>query len=219
MSSCILLSLKIYTEENWSVKSIQIDYREEKLFKSFPQAERANLEIGDIVSGEVCIERKSGEDYVSSIIDGRIFNQSLNMKNNYKLPFILVESDLDRIAKYLFFAERRIEMEVIRGATAKILTTYGVSVVFCSTKSNFIEMVNLIIEKGKDSNSPEMVIKQISKGKIDPKMLVLLSIPKIGEKKAKRILDFYGSIGNINIKEIPQGVSAKDIQRIQEVLK
>lgn len=199
-------------------EKMKLDYREEKIQKDFPQAEIVNLEIGDIVDGQLCIERKSIGDFLASIIDRRLFNQALNMKQ-FKFPIIIVEGDYRNISEHIYFADKKISMEQVRGAIASIFIKYGIPILFCSTRNNFIEMVNLLIIKSKEECNNIIIEPPVCKAHANPKLQILLQIPKIGQGKAKKILDHYGTFENLKTMERPKGVSQKDIDTILEILK
>ena len=56
------------------------------------------LPIGDyIVSHETIVERKSISDLISSVFDGRLFDQCTRLKNHFQFPIILVEGNVDEI--------------------------------------------------------------------------------------------------------------------------
>lgn len=198
---------------------MKLDYREEKIQKDFPQAEICNLEIGDITEGQLCIERKSIGDFLASIIDRRLFNQALNMRANFKFPIILVEGDYRNISEHIHFANSRITMANVRGAIASIYVKYGVPILFCSGRNNFIEMVNLLITKSKEECDGVIIEPTVCKSGANPKLQVLLQVPKIGPGKAKKILEYYGEFSNLTKMDRPKGISEADIKNILEVLK
>jgi len=52
------------------------------------------LTVGDyVLSPEICVERKSVRDLISSFKNGRLFNQAETMLQYYKYPFLLIEFD------------------------------------------------------------------------------------------------------------------------------
>ena len=56
------------------------------------------LLVGDyIVSPETVVERKSIQDFMSSIFDGRLFVQCNRLKQNFQFPIILLEGNVDEI--------------------------------------------------------------------------------------------------------------------------
>jgi DNA excision repair protein ERCC-4 len=55
------------------------------------------LTVGDyILSPNICIERKSISDLISSFKDGRLFNQAETMFQHYKSPILLIEFDQNK---------------------------------------------------------------------------------------------------------------------------
>jgi len=198
-----------------------IDYREEKIKKYFPTATIENLLVGDIVEDGFCIERKSAQDFLSSILNHHIFNQALNIYDNYPgRCVIIVESDLKSLPDIIYFSKiPNITIEGVRGAIASLYVKYHVPVLFASTRNGFVEMVNKLLEKNKENEDTLIYDPPISKSKSNPKLQILLQVPKIGLKKAKKILDHYATFENLKIMERPKGVSQSDIDNILEVLR
>ena len=55
------------------------------------------LTVGDyILSPNICIERKSVSDLISSFKDGRLYNQAETMFQHYKNPMLLIEFDQNK---------------------------------------------------------------------------------------------------------------------------
>jgi ERCC4-type nuclease len=71
-------------------KSVELYFRE---FQDV-QLQRKKLDVGDYLvkvgDYEVAVERKEASDYVSSIEDGRLFNQLYQLSTNYELSFLIV---------------------------------------------------------------------------------------------------------------------------------
>src|SRR2546428_7957782 len=82
-----------------------------------------NLEIGDFICSErLAAERKTHSDFVSSIIDGRLFEQTENLLDNFEKVVVVVEGSSDR----------NINDNAYSAALAKVLVD-GVSII--STRS------------------------------------------------------------------------------------
>jgi len=204
-------------------EKMKIDYREKALFKYFQQAEQVNLPIGDIVENGYCIERKAAEDFLNSILNNHIFNQALSMYAAYPgRCVIIVEGDLKSLPQTAYFKGYKITIEGIRGAIASLYTKYHVPVLLASTRNGFVEMTNKLLEKQRESlNGDELIFieQPACKARANPKLQVLLQMPKIGKKKALAILEHYVDFSNIGKMEKPKGVSEKDIETILEILK
>jgi len=56
------------------------------------------LPVGDyIVAPETVVERKTISDLISSIFDGRLFDQCHRLKEHYQFPILIIEGDIDEI--------------------------------------------------------------------------------------------------------------------------
>ncbi len=199
-----------------------IDYREECLFKYWKDASIENLPVGDIVENGFCIERKSPKDFLSSILNHHVFNQAINMRDNYpERCIIIVEADLKSLVDTIHFSGiPNITIEGVRGAIASLYIKYKVPVLLVSNRHGFVEMVNKLLEKNKESYEELIVIEPtISKIKANPKLQVLLQIKGIGLGKARKILDHYATFENLTKMDRPKGISETDINNILEVLK
>ncbi|KAI9855964.1 MAG: hypothetical protein M1824_005769 [Vezdaea acicularis] len=55
------------------------------------------LTVGDyVLTPDICIERKSVKDLISSFKDGRLYNQAETMLQHYKSPMLLIEFDVGK---------------------------------------------------------------------------------------------------------------------------
>lgn len=92
---------------------ILIDAREQDRIKSATQyyteqgleVEVKELEIGDYLftddHNSVCFEYKEINDFITSINDGRVFNQAINMAEEYDYRFVVIRGTESERAKYL----------------------------------------------------------------------------------------------------------------------
>lgn len=110
---------------------IIIDSRERKLISQLEkQLNRykliiKQLEIADIViSEDVAIERKTGSDFIASIIDGRLFEQFLRLLDTYNSPILILEG-----FDYLALENTGMNLSSIYGALAYLSYKLGVSVI------------------------------------------------------------------------------------------
>ena len=57
------------------------------------------MQYGDFVCDNVCIEYKTTRDFIQSVQTGRVFRQAINMKNNYKYAFVFIEAEHEKMDK------------------------------------------------------------------------------------------------------------------------
>src|SRR3989344_680915 len=108
--------------------SVIVDQREQRLFvkelmKEGIEVEVKQLIVGDFIlqtknlAGEiksVGIERKTQHDFLNSIIDKRIFNQLVMLKEEVDLPMLIVEGSLN------LYQMRDFHPNTIRGVFATV---------------------------------------------------------------------------------------------------
>ena len=103
------------------------------------------LEVGDfILSDRVVVERKDVEDFASSIIDGRLFQQAVKLKESYSKPVFVVEGPA-------WSGSGRVRPEAMMGAYASILVDYGIPIVWAQKPSEAAQLMFAIARLRTDS--------------------------------------------------------------------
>ena len=106
----------------------------EKLRQRGSRVEVKQLDFGDfVVSGDVVIERKTLDDFVKSIYDGRLFSQLINMNEKYSRPILVIQGDkkhLSGIGETAFY-----------GALASVLADFKVPVFFAANEKEVAEII------------------------------------------------------------------------------
>lgn len=110
---------------------VQIDSREQSRIKSASEyyeqqgleVEVCELEIGDyLFDNKVVFEMKLIPDFVNSIQEGRVFNQAINMAENYNWTFVIIQGDEHSRAKALAMSKNYREVTYFQylGAIASL---------------------------------------------------------------------------------------------------
>ncbi len=74
---------------------VQAAIEEEARSASFKASfEARRLDVGDYLINDLCIERKTVSDFISSIHDGRMENQLYQMSANYDVSFVMIAPDI-----------------------------------------------------------------------------------------------------------------------------
>jgi ERCC4-related helicase/ERCC4-type nuclease len=166
------------------------------------------LDVADyIVSNDVAIEYKTVEDFVDSILDGRLISQLIELKRNFTKPLILIEGEND------IYSIRNIHPNAINGMLSTIAVNFRIPLLF--TK-NSKESANLIytlakreqIDSTKDFNPhTEKKITNVR----ESQEYIISSIPNIGPNVGKSLLREFGTIKKIiNADE-------KDLQKVPKI--
>jgi len=147
---------------------------------------KTKLDAGDYVAGRFIFERKSVADFVNSIIDGRLFDQAVRLKDTGLKPVVIVEGDLWGELRF-----RKITPNAVLGAQ---LALYGmdIGVVYTEDKAQTGALLCLAAKREVKSG----VRTPSAKKKIDIKSLqiaLLASLPGVGPKRAEELLRRYGT--------------------------
>lgn len=173
---------------------IVADDREQKsgiprLLKSIGmEVEVKTLQVGDyIVSPETIVERKSIRDLLSSIFDGRLFDQCGRLKEHYKHPVVVMEGNVDEIEEIVENAM------VFYGAVSKVALDFGIPVMPTPSASHTAKLLVAMCARRESSAGP--YLKKIKKyDDLERQQLsVLCSLPGVGEKFAARMLERFGT--------------------------
>lgn len=173
---------------------IIVDEREKKsgipdLLKAVGiNTEMRMLPLGDyIVAPETVVERKTIQDLVSSIFDGRLFDQCTRLKEHFQNPIILMEGNVDEIEN---ITENPL---VFYGALSTIAIDFKIPIIPTPNASHSAKLLVSLSSRKESSKGP--FLKKIRKtSDLQRQQLsALCSLPGVGEKTAKRMLTKFGS--------------------------
>jgi len=150
--------------------------------------ELKTLPIGDyIVAPETVVERKSIHDLISSIFDGRLFDQCNRLKEHFQFPIILIEGNLDEISN---ITENPL---IFYGAISSIALDFKIPILPTPSADHTAKLLVSLCSRKESATGP--FLKKIKKSNDIQKqqLSVLSSLPGIGEKLALRLLKKFGS--------------------------
>ena len=204
---------------------IVVDEREKKsgipdLLKGIGiNLEIKTLPVGDyIVAPETVVERKTVSDLVSSIFDGRLFDQCNRLKEHYQFPILLIEGDIDEIEK---LTENPF---VFYGAISSIAIDFKIPVISTPNASHTSKLLISMCSR-KDTTSGPFIKKIRKSNDLQKQQLSMLcSLPGVGEKTAIRMLEKFGTPLNVlssSITELSKvgGLGQARAKNIKKILK
>jgi Fanconi anemia group M protein len=202
-----------------ATNAILVDYREEKIAKLLEEMKckvvRVSLPIGDFVINEIGIERKSIDDFESSIIDGRIFEQAGLLSSSYHKPVIIVEG---------FRSPNRIHENSFYATIAYLLSIVNVTILRTRDEKETAKIIFWLARK-------EFEEDRVAGYKVREKKLSLRNIqerivaafPGISTVLSKRILRKFKTLRkffNATEKELMEvdGIGEKLARRIRRII-
>jgi ERCC4-type nuclease len=201
---------------------IRVDYREKNslvashLIKLGFEIEFKELKIGDYIVKDVIIERKTVQDFIGSMINHRLINQIEELKQ-YENKLLIIEG----ISEQELYKEENtnINANAIRGFLLNILLIHKIPIIFSKNPEDTAKFIN-VLSKRKDREI-NLNAKKKTLDKKEQLQFIVEGFPSVGPKKAKKLLEKFGSIQNIilasteDLKEI-LGIQAENIREIME---
>ena len=180
---------------------VTIDSREQDRIRSSSQyyqeqgldVEVAELPIGDyIFDDQVCFEFKLISDFVASIQDGRVFNQSIEMAENYDYAFVLIHGDLATRSKCIAMSRNYREVNLFQYIGAISSLNRYVTVLQCY--SPFInESYYTMMKQAQKCLQNKPIVRKFPRKDKNPAFNYLCyCIYGINAKKAQLIVDTLG---------------------------
>ncbi len=168
------------------------------VIKSFLEMDAVKIEIkrlpvGDyIADNRILFERKTLKDFAASIIDGRLFKQSISLTKSIYKGVIILEGTGSDIGK------AGIRREALQGALITVSLILGIPVLRSMSPHETAMLITYTARQ----------IKFIAEGAVQrhgyrPKakrkkqLFILQGLPGVGRQRAEHMLDAFGSIEKI----------------------
>ncbi|MBD3255414.1 MAG: hypothetical protein GF383_09990 [Candidatus Lokiarchaeota archaeon] len=170
---------------------IIIDHRETKLKDILDQNENIlyeskQLDIADIViSEDIAIERKEGFDFVSSIMDNRLFEQLIRLKDTYETPILILEGLNDDV-----FENTGMRISSIYGALSYISYKLGISVIPTRNIEDTAIVVERIAYREQVKDDAPVLSRKAPKkmSNEERRTFIIEGLVDIGPKKAETLI-------------------------------
>ena len=171
---------------------IIVDSRERNLISKLEKRkerfdfEKKQLDVADVViSEDVAIERKTGSDFIASIIDGRLFEQFLRLLDTYTAPILILEA-----FDYLALENTGMNLSSIYGALAYLSYKMGVSVIPTRNIDDTLIVIERIAYREQIEDVKPVFSRRAPKGMSikDRRAFTLESLIDTGPKKAQALI-------------------------------
>ncbi len=213
------------SDDSDSTYELTIDSREQnsKVVKELSQKDikinTARLTTGDyLVSENTIIERKSVDDFLESLINGRLFSQAKALTRDYQKPLIIIEGQG-------LFHRRNIDERAIYGALASLATDFKLPVLMTADEGETASLIHAILSRGKKKKHTASLRKdKESMSSRDSKLYILEGLPNISGLLAERLLEHFGSVKAVfeadekELREV-KGIGPVTAKRIVELVK
>ncbi len=166
------------------------------------------LEHADyIVSSRCGIEIKAVEDFVDSIIDGRLLNQIKNLKNNFERPIVVIEGEQN------IYAVRNVHQNSILGMLATIAVSYGIPIIQTKNFKETAALLQIIAKREQDETGKDFNLHADRKPSTlkEQQEYFVSSLPGINLTLAKPLLRHFKTIKSL------VNASEKELQEVEKI--
>lgn len=191
-------TLKDYNKKENQVKII-VDHREyrsnvvKNLAIKGTTVEAQQLEVGDyVLSSRIGVERKNVEDYLESLIEGKLFKQVGQLRDAYSRPVLILEGEN-------LFTKRNINHNAIFGSLASITVDFGIPVLTTKDAFETADLLNVIAKREQREDRKDVAVRgdKIQMSLRERQQFIIEGLPNVSAVIAKRLLSHFGSIKDI----------------------
>ena len=145
-----------------------------------------------IVSSRTGIEFKTTEDFVTSLVDGRLLAQVVELTKNFDRPLIIVQG------RESIYSIRNIHPNAMRGLIAAITVDFRVPIMYTKDSAETAEMLYAIAKREQNTKpvgTPVHTTKKPTEHELQE--YIITSLPQVGPGLAKELLKKFRTIQNI----------------------
>ncbi|MFX1308222.1 MAG: DEAD/DEAH box helicase [Promethearchaeota archaeon] len=176
-----------------------------------------HLQVADyVISERVGIERKSAKDFNDSIIDGRLFTELSDLRNQFLRPILILEGDP--------FQESNISENALYGAITSIIINLGISIYKTENALETAHFLYQLAKKEQSINKSSLKLR-FEKAPIETSRLlefIVAGIPGVNALRAKNLLKELKTLQHIFHADIPdltkiENIGKKIAQQIYKI--
>ncbi|MEM3074325.1 MAG: ERCC4 domain-containing protein [Candidatus Pacearchaeota archaeon] len=178
---------------------IIVDIREKQslipscLIENGCDVEFKTLYIGDYIVKSTIIERKTINDFISSMLKGRL-NMQLNTLKNQKNKLLLIEGFDEQ---ELYNSGSKINENAIRGYLLSILLNYKIPILYTKDYEDSAKFLKILSLKQKKEKEIRTNHKPKPKNMQEQLQYLVEGFPNIGPKTAKKLFEEFSTFKNI----------------------
>ncbi len=178
-----------------SVKII-VDHRESRspvmrfLTQKDVLVEPQQLDVGDyIISSRIGVERKTVDDFLGSLIEGKLFVQMKNLRATYSRPLLLIEGEG-------LLTKRNMSHNAIFGSIAAIIVDFGIPIITTQTAQETADFLAVMAQREQKEGDRAVAIRgeKTARTVSEQQQFLVEGLPNVSAVLAQRLLQHFGSI-------------------------
>ncbi len=166
----------------------------------------------------VGIERKVQSDFLNSIIDRRIIQQLMYLKENFTIPLLIIEGSEN------IYTLRNFHPNAVRGMLASIAIDFQIPIIHTKNLGDTAALLEVIARRLEKPRSQLSLLKKRKPATLkEQQEYIVESLPLIGPQMAKELLKSFKSVKNVfNASEDDllkiNKMGEKKVEKLKEVV-
>ena len=143
------------------------------------------------------IEKKTQVDFLHSIMDKRLMQQLIRLKENFTIPLLVIEGSKN------IYTLRNFHPNAIRGMLASIAIDFQVPIIYTKNVRDTASLIQVIAKRWDQPRRHVSLLKKRKPAELkDQQEFIVESLPGIGPNLAKGLLKKFKAVINVfNAKE------------------
>lgn len=155
--------------------------------------EPQQLDVGDyVLSSRIGVERKNVDDFLASLIEGKLFKQMAQLRDAYSRPVLILEGEN-------LLTKRNISHNAIFGSLASISVDFGIPVLMTKDSSETADLLKVIAQREQREDKKAVIVRgeKTQMSLRERQQFIIEGLPNVSAVIAKRLLGHFGSIKDI----------------------
>ena len=149
------------------------------------------LDVADYLVQDYAIERKSARDFVSSLFNGRLFDQAYRLEEAFQSPILVVEGDLDGEMQSLK------NPRSIWGGLISAALDFRLACFFTKDQKQTAQFILTLAKRRRYKGTRSRPLR-VRKPRVEDvhrvQRTIVESLPTIGPQMAEQLLTNFGSV-------------------------
>lgn len=183
------------------------------------EIESQQLDVGDyVLSSRIGVERKKVDDFLNSLIEGKLFFQMRKLRDAYSRPVLILEGEG-------LLTKRNISHNAIFGSLVSIIVDFGIPIITTKSAHETADLLYVMANREQKEGNRAVAIRgeKWSMSIPEQQQFIMEGLPNISAVLAKRLLQNFGSIKavvNASEEELctVQGIGKNIAAEIVEIL-
>lgn len=151
------------------------------------------LDIGDyILSSRIAVERKTVDDFLNSLIEGKLFVQMKNLRATYSRPLLLIEGEG-------LLTKRNISHNAIYGSFTAIMVDFGIPIITTHSPQETADFLTVMAQREQKEGDRAVAVRgeKTARTISEQQQFLVEGLPNVSVVLAQRLLQHFGSIRSL----------------------